>query len=105
MNDGRVVWALNTLESTLAHATDFFKSSNIVITDKDIIFSSKSSTFSYNLNSGYVNWKQDVASIGTPIVSGKNVFIVTNNGYFLIINIDNGKIISSSNILKILKIL
>ena len=103
MNDGRVVWALNTLESTLAHATDFFKSSNIVITDKDIIFSSKSSTFSYNLNSGYVNWKQDVASIGTPIVSGKNVFIVTNNGYFLIINIDNGKIISSSNILKILK--
>ena len=51
-NDGRVDWSLNTLESTLAHATDFFKSSEIVITDDNIIFSSKSSIFSYDLDTG-----------------------------------------------------
>ena len=33
----------------------------------------------------------------------KNIFSVTENGYFVIMNKDTGKIISSNNILKILK--
>ena len=102
-NNGKIDWSLNTLESTLAHATDFFKSSEIVIIDDNIIFSSKSSIFSYNLNTGYTNWKQEVSSIGAPIIDGKNIFILTDNGYFVIIDKDTGIIISSTNILKILK--
>ena len=102
-NNGKIAWSLSTLESTLAHATDFFKSSEIVIIDDNIIFSSKSSIFSYNLNTGYTNWKQEVSSIGAPIIDGKNIFILTDNGYFVIIDKDTGIIISSTNILKILK--
>ena len=102
-NNGKIDWSLNTLESTLAHATDFFKSSEIVIIDDNIIFSSKSSIFSYNLNTGYTNWKQEVSSIGAPIIDGKNIFILTDNGYFVIIDKDTGILISSTNILKILK--
>ena len=102
-NNGKIDWSLNTLESTLAHATDFFKSSEIVIIDDNIIVSSKSSLFSYNLNTGYTNWKQEVSSIGAPIIDGKNIFILTDNGYFVIIDKDTGIIISSTNILKILK--
>ena len=102
-NNGKIAWSLNTLESTLAHATDFFKSSEIVIIDDNIILSSKSSIFSYNLNTGYTNWKQEVSSIGAPIIDGKNIFILTDNGYFVIIDKDTGIIISSTNILKILK--
>ena len=102
-NNGKIAWSLNTLESTLAHASDFFKSSEIVIIDDNIIFSSKSSIFSYNLNTGYTNWKQEVSSIGAPIIDGKNIFILTDNGYFVIIDKDTGIIISSTNILKILK--
>ena len=102
-NNGKIAWSLNTLQSTLAHATDFFKSSEIVIIDDNIIFSSKSSIFSYNLNTGYTNWKQEVSSIGAPIIDGKNIFILTDNGYFVIIDKDTGIIISSTNILKILK--
>ena len=102
-NNGKIDWSLNTLESTLAHATDFFKSSEIVIIDDNIIVSSKSSLFSYNLNTGYTNWKQEVSSIGAPIIDGKNIFILTDNGYFVIMDKDTGIIISSTNILKILK--
>ena len=102
-NNGKIAWSLNTLESTLAHASDFFKSSEIVIIDDNIIVSSKSSLFSYNLNTGYTNWKQEVSSIGAPIIDGKNIFILTDNGYFVIIDKDTGIIISSTNILKILK--
>ena len=102
-NDGKVVWALSTLESTLAHATDFFRSSEIVIDGENIFFSSQVSFFSYNLNSGQINWKQEVSSIGTPIVDGKNIFILTKNGFFVIMDKTTGKINSSTNILKILK--
>ena len=102
-NNGKIAWSLNTLESTLAHASDFFKSSEIVIIDDNIIVSSKSSLFSYNLNTGYTNWKQEVSSIGAPIIDGKNIFILTDNGYFVIIDKDTGILISSTNILKILK--
>ena len=101
--NGNVYWSLNTLGSMLAHATDFFKSSDIVIINENIIFSTQTSIFSYNLNDGYINWKKDVSSIAAPIVDGKNIFFVTENGYFVIIDINTGKIISANNILKVLK--
>ena len=100
--NGNIDWSLNTLGTTLA-ATDFFKSSDIVIINENIIFSTQSSIFSYNLNNGYTNWKIDVSAISSPIIDGKNIFFVTENGYFVIINVDTGEIISSTNILKILK--
>ena len=84
-------------------ATDFFKSSVIVINDDDIIFSAGSSIFSYNLNNGYLNWETRSKFNWCPIIDGKNIFFVTENGYFVIMNKDTGKIISSTNILKILK--
>ncbi len=101
--DGRMLWAFNTLGSALLHDADFFKSSKIVISGDNIILSIKSSIFSYDLASGFNNWKQDVSTIGTPIIDGSNIFVVTDNGFFVIINNENGKIISSSNILKVLK--
>ena len=100
--NGNIDWSLNTLGTTLA-ATDFFKSSDIVIINEDIIFSNQQEIFSYNLNNGYTNWKTKVSSVATPIVDGKNIFFVTKNGYFVIISLDTGEIISSTNILKILK--
>ena len=74
----------------------FFKSSDIVVINENIIFSTQSSIFSYNLNNGYINWKRDLSSVATPIVDGKNVFIVTENGYFVILDLYAGKIISST---------
>ena len=102
-SNGRIFWSFNALESTLAHAADFFKSSKIVLTEDDIIFSVKSAIFSLNLNTGYINWKRKVSSVDAPIVDGKNIFILTDNGFFVIIDKNTGKIISSHNILKILK--
>ena len=102
-DNGKVYWSLNTLGSILADATDFFKSSQIVIDNDDIIFSTRSSFFSFNLDGGVLNWEQTLSSVGTPIIDGKNIFFVTENGYFVIMNKNNGKVISANNILKILK--
>ena len=102
-NSGNFSWASNTYGSMLADATDFFKSSQVVITDDEVIISAGPSIFSYNLNIGSITWENELSSIGTPIIDGENIFIVTENGYFVIMNRDTGKIISSTNILKILK--
>ena len=102
-NTGEVYWYSNTLRSLLPDATDFFISSEIVITDDEIIFSAGPSIFSYNLNTGSTNWEKKVSAVGAPIIDGENIFFTTSNGYFVIMNRVTGKIISSTNILKILK--
>ena len=101
--NGEISWSIATLGSMLEHARDFFKSSDIVISNDNVIFSTKSSIFSYNLKNAYINWEKEISSIATPIVVGKNIFIVTANGYFVILNVNTGQIVSSTNILKILK--
>ena len=100
--NGNIDWSLNTLGISSA-ATDFFKSSDIVIINESIIFSNHQAIFSYDLNNGYMNWRTKVSSIAAPIVDGKNIFFVTEYGYFVIISLNTGEIISSTNILKILK--
>jgi outer membrane protein assembly factor BamB len=103
-NSGQLFWSFNSSGSLYAHSTDFLKSSRIVIDNKEnIIFSANLSLFSYNLNSGYANWTNNVSTTGTPIISNKNIFFVTENGFFVIMKKDTGKIIFSTNILKILK--
>ena len=102
-NTGEVYWYSNTLGSLLPDATDFFISSEIVIIDDEIIFSAGPSIFSYNLNTGAINWEKKISAVGTPIIDGENIFFTTSNGYFVIMNRVTGKVISSTNILKILK--
>ena len=102
-NFGEIYWSSNTLTSLLPDATDFFITSGIVIDEEKILFSSEGNFFSYDLNLGTVIWESNVSSTSTPIIDGKNIFIVTENGYFVILNKNTGEIISSTNILKILK--
>jgi len=100
---GKVIWSRNAAGSLYVNATDFFNSSEIVLSEEQIIFSTGTSIFAYNNNTGSSNWKNDVSSIDAPIIDGKNIFIVTSNGYMVILDKKTGKIISSSNILNILK--
>jgi len=101
--NGEIVWSRNTADSLYANATDFFISSEISATDKEAIFSSGFNIFSLNILTGETIWQQKVSGISTPIISGKNIFIVTENGFFVILDKNTGKIISSTNILKQLK--
>ena len=100
---GDILWSRNTADSLYADATDFFISSEIVIHNNEVIFSSGNNTFLFNLKNGETLWKQELSSVSAPVISGKNIFIVTENGYFVILKKETGEIISSTNILKILK--
>ena len=100
---GKIIWSRSTSMSPYATDTDFFKSSDIVITNNEIIFSAESSIYSYKINNGEMNWETKLKSIASPIVDGGNIFLITENGFFIILDKDTGAIVSSTNILKILK--
>ena len=101
-SSGRIYWSLNAI-GTLAHDTDFFQSSEIVIDDNEIFFSDASNFYSYDLSNGYLNWKVNIGSKNTPIIDRNNIFSVTDNGYFVNLDRESGKTIWSTNILKSLK--
>ncbi len=101
--NGNVHWSLSTTGSLFSDDTDFFKSSDVVIVGESIILSTQKIIASYNLASGYTNWTTNASSVAIPIADGENIFFVTENGYLVIVDINSGKIISSTNILKILK--
>ncbi len=102
-SNGSIYWSINTTGSMYANVSDFFKSSDVVIAGEDIIFSTSESTLSLNLNNGYPNWEREIASTNSPIVDGNNIFLVSNNGYFVNLDRFSGKTIWSVNLLKILK--
>ena len=102
-NNGKIHWTFNAGGSVFAHDADFIQSSQVVINNNDIIFSVSSSVFSFNIKNGYLNWKLDIETNNIPIIDGDNIFLVSDNGYFVNLDKETGKIIWSTNILKILK--
>ena len=103
ISNGGVQWSMNSLISKSTFDSDFFKASDIVIDKEVAIFSNISSTFSLNLDGGYVNWISKVTSSHTPIIDGNNIFLITDKGYFVNLDKRNGKILWSTNIFKVLK--
>ena len=101
--NGSIFWSLNTLASVFSDDTDFFISSEIVLNNNNIFFSTPVSTFSFSLGNGIFNWVSDIGTSNTPIIDGKNVFLVSDNGFLVNLDKDTGKIIWSINILKVLK--
>jgi len=100
---GQTFWSLNTTGSMAVTDNDFFESSDLVIDGDNIFFGTKNSLASYNLASGYTNWLREINTTNTPIVNLNNMFVVTNNGFFINLEKSSGKILWATNILKILK--
>ena len=98
-----MLWALNSLSSISLSEADFFVSSDIVLFKNNVLFSTQSSIVSYDLKSGLINWEKEINSLEIPIIDRNNIFFVTENGFFVILKADTGKLIFSSNILKNLK--
>jgi len=102
-SNGGILWSLNVLGSLLGSDTDFFQSSDIVLSDEDILLSTSSSIFSFNLIDGFLNWEKKIGSTNNPIVDKNKIFTLTDHGYLVAINQESGDIYFSTNILKILK--
>ena len=101
IENGEIIWSIPSTDNLMKYETNFFATSDIVIDKNAVIFSNIfSNTYSINLKTGLINWKNNIRSKITPIIIDDYVFILTNNGYAVNIDKISGKIIWSSNILK-----
>jgi outer membrane protein assembly factor BamB len=91
---GLIVWQLPTQSSNIINETYSFKISQLVSDGKSIFFSNnKNEFYSVDVKTGVTNWINDISSNLTPIIIGKLLFTVSNDGYLHTIEKSNGNII------------
>ena len=89
-------------ESQLSSAKTFFvKTSQLVIDEQNLYFSDVNGSFySLEKRSGFLKWKQDLKTLFLPIISNNLIFLVSDDGYFFIIESESGNILRVNNLLK-----
>ena len=91
---GLIAWQLPTQSSSIINETYSFKTSKLVSDINSIFFSNnKNQFYSIDLKTGTINWINEVNSNIKPILVGKLIFTVSNEGYLYVIDKDKGNII------------
>ena len=98
---GLIIWQLPTQSSSIINETYNFKVSKLVSDGNSIYFSNnKNEFYSIDLKNGIINWKNEISSNITPVITGNLIFTVSEDGYLLAIEKNKGNIISVTDLLK-----
>tara|TARA_B100000575_G_scaffold289046_1_gene290128 strand:- start:596 stop:1873 length:1278 start_codon:yes stop_codon:yes gene_type:complete len=97
---GFLLWQTPTQNNQIYAETISLRTSSLVVDNNFIFFSNnKNEFYSLDNNNGFINWKQTVNSDIKPVVSGEIVFSVSNEGLLFIIDLKNGNIIKTQDLL------
>lgn len=100
INNGELIWFTPTQNTLIKHETNFLENSDIVLFKKNIFFSNNfSKLFSLNKDSGMLNWLLNINSNLRPILIDNFLFTISREGYLIVIDSIEGKIIRSNYIL------
>ena len=92
--DGTLLWQTPTQSSIIYQNAFSLKNSDLVIDNDTIYFSNnKNEFFSIDRKSGILNWKQRINSHMRPTIIGDKIFTVTEEGFLVIIDYNNGNIL------------
>ena len=98
---GLIIWQLPTQSSSIINETYNFKISKLVSDGSSIYFSNNRNEFySVNFKNGIINWKNEISSNITPVITGNLIFTVSEDGYLLVIEKNKGNIIRVTDLLK-----
>ena len=96
---GLIEWQLPTQKSNISQEAYNFNYSKLVSDGNSVYFSNnKEEFYSVDINSGTVNWVNQVSSILTPIIINNYIFTISEAGYFYTIQKKEGNIIRVKNI-------
>ena len=105
MNTGDLIWQLSTQSSLVDESAFSLETSEIISDGQNLYFSNNNNQFfSIDINSGSFNWKNKINSSLRPSIVQNILFSVSNEGYLILINKNNGNIIRVSDIFKNFKI-
>ena len=100
-------WSVSLEANTnLTNANNLLQISKIIIKDNNVFLSTnKNKFFNLNLNSGQVNWIVDLPDVSTitSLVAQNKLINITDNGYILVLEKENGSILYNKNLLSNLK--
>jgi outer membrane protein assembly factor BamB len=100
IDDGELNWFMPTQNTLIQHETNFLETSDIVLFKRNIFFSNNfSKLYSLNLDSGMLNWILNINSNLRPILIDNLLFTISQEGYLIVIDSIEGKIIRSNYIL------
>ena len=102
---GLIIWQLPTQSSSIINETYNFKISKLVSDGSSIYFSNNRNEFySVDFKNGIINWKNEINSSITPVITGNLIFTVSEDGYLFVIEKNKGNIIRVTDLLKNYKI-
>tara|TARA_B100000795_G_scaffold144228_1_gene107974 strand:- start:315 stop:1613 length:1299 start_codon:yes stop_codon:yes gene_type:complete len=94
LKSGQLVWQLPTQTSNISKNAFQLSNSKLVINEDSILFSNnKNEFYSIDTTTGLINWKNEINSNLRPVVIGKFVITVSDNGYLYIIDKKTGNIV------------
>jgi outer membrane protein assembly factor BamB len=101
INKGELLWQLPTQSSLIYEAAFSLETSDIIADPNTLFFSNnKNQFFSIDLETGTFNWENKVNSSLRPSLVGKYLFTISNEGYLIILERNNGNIIKVTDIFK-----
>ncbi len=104
IDTGSLRWQAQTINEDIFESAFLLKNSRIV-SDGDTIFVSNNQNkfFAIDSRNGIIKWVQNINSYLEPTIVENLVFTVSNEGFLIIIDKNNGNILRSTNIFNFLK--
>ena len=98
---GNMIWQKPTQTSSIFEDTFSLMTSDLIGSKNVILLSNnKNEFYSLDIKDGSLNWKQKINSNLRPTLIGDLIFTITMEGFLVVINNKNGKVIRSTDILK-----
>lgn len=99
IKSGQLIWQLPTQRNNIDKNAFQLSNSKLVINDNSILFSNnKSEFYSIDIDTGLINWQNEINSDLRPIVIGNFIITVSNEGYLYIIERKTGNIVRINNL-------
>ena len=104
INDEKLIWQVPTQNNNIYEDSFFLKTSDLVSDKKSILFSNnKNELYSLDSSTGILNWKQKVSASIRPTLIDNLIFTVSEKGFFIIIDKNNGNLIRATNVFNQIK--
>ena len=103
-DSGNLIWITPSISYDESLQSFLLKSSDLVLDNESLYISNNRNNFySLDVNTGLVNWRQNINSSLRSVIIDNVIFTISDNGYFFIIEKDSGNIVRSKNVLSNLK--
>ena len=100
VDNGKLLWQVSTQQTDDLQDLMSLKTSTLIENDNSIYFANnKDQFFSVDLNTGAVNWIQNINSDLKPTIINELIFSISNDGFLYTIEKKNGNILRSINLI------